>query len=202
MFFLSLQQVLLNIVAAGVVGSVYGFTAAAMAAALGDYGPKRDGRRTVSPISHFGALGFLAMMLFRMGWIRPVDVRPKEARAGRWAPVGVVAGGMAALLLLAFAANALRPVALQLLSGNAGLTVSAALNTIVMTSLGTAVLNLLPLPPLAGGLLWRTVHTTTAQRLESIARYIAIAVFVVLVTSGAVGVLNEWRTALRAWLGM
>lgn len=199
---LTLQQVLYNLTAGVVIGSLYGFALALGAQWFGDLGPKRDGRRTLSPLAHFGAFGLLAMVLFRVGWIQRIDVRPSEASSGRWAPVGVIAIGMATLLSVAVVASLARPFTLQWLSGEVGFTVVGILDAVVVTALGTLLLNLVPLPPLVGGLVWRSLDGPTSQRLERAERWWSLALFLALALGGTTGYLNMGREMLRAWLGL
>jgi hypothetical protein len=61
------------------------------ACALGDQGPRYDGRLKLSPLAHIDLLGFASGVLFAVGWIKPVAIDPKALRIGRMGLVVVVA---------------------------------------------------------------------------------------------------------------
>lgn len=42
---------------------------------LGDPTPKRDGSLTLNPMAHLDPWGTLCLLLFRMGWAKPVRIR-------------------------------------------------------------------------------------------------------------------------------
>ncbi|HXA26387.1 MAG TPA: site-2 protease family protein, partial [Acetobacteraceae bacterium] len=77
---LTLQQVVLRIGAVLLIASVHGFAVAATACAMGDAGPRYDGRLGLSPLRHVDPIGGLLVVLFTVGWIRPVAVDPGGLR--------------------------------------------------------------------------------------------------------------------------
>lgn len=57
------------------VFSFKGFSQAFIANKLGDPTPKHTGRLTMNPLAHIDPIGFLFMLIFRIGWTKPLDVR-------------------------------------------------------------------------------------------------------------------------------
>ena len=55
----------------------------ATAVALGDPGPRHDGRLTFNPFAHLDILGGISAVLFSVGWIKPIAIDPAELRPGR-----------------------------------------------------------------------------------------------------------------------
>ena len=49
---------------------------------LGDPTPKRQGRLSLNPFAHLDLMGTLCLLLFGMGWAKPVQINP--ARTGGW----------------------------------------------------------------------------------------------------------------------
>jgi len=41
---------------------------------MGDPTPKRDGRLTLNPFKHLDLMGTLCLLLFHMGWAKPVRI--------------------------------------------------------------------------------------------------------------------------------
>jgi Zn-dependent protease len=154
---LSLQQLVLRLIAYAFIAGIHGFAVAATACALGDPGPGHDGRLRINPLAHLDVIGTAAGVLFSFGWIRPIAVDPVELRVGRAGLVVVVVTGLAATLLSAIALRLLRPLVLPLLSDTASAAAFALIETIGQLSLWFALFNLLPLPPLTGA------HVITAM---------------------------------------
>ena len=148
---LTLQRILMRALAALIIFAVQGLAVAATAVALGDHGPRHDGRLTALPFGHLDLLGFVGIVLFGLGWSKPVAVDPGELRAGRPGLVVVVLAGTLALLAAAVALHLLTAPALTTLPLSAGLVAAAFLRTAAALCLANALFNLLPIPPLVGG---------------------------------------------------
>jgi Zn-dependent protease len=155
---LSLQEILLRIVALLVIAPVHGAALAGLARALGDRGPGHDGRLTANPVAHVDVAGALALVLGRAGWIRPVALAPEALRGGRAGLVAVALGALGLTLLLVPIAAALESPAL-VLTGSAGASEAAllALDAIADATVWFVALNVVPVPPLTGGYLLQAV---------------------------------------------
>jgi len=57
-----------------IVSVVHGFVIAQIASWLGDAEPAHQGRRSLNPFSHFDLIGGAGLLLFGLGWIRPIEV--------------------------------------------------------------------------------------------------------------------------------
>ena len=143
---------------------MHGAAVAGTAVALGDAGPRHDGRLSVSPIAHLDILGTISGVLFFVGWIRPIAIDPAQLRPGRAGLVLIVIAGAATTLLSGLALWLARPMLLPLLPDTTSALVFALIETTGHLSLWFALCNLLPLPCLTGGHLliaimpqWRNV---------------------------------------------
>ena len=119
---LTLQQVVLRIGAVLLIASVHGFAVAATACAMGDPGPRHDSRLGLNPLRHVDPIGGLLMVLFTVGWIRPVAVDPDRLRAGRVGLLAVVIAASCATLGLAVLLRLVRPIVLNMLPDTAAST--------------------------------------------------------------------------------
>src|SRR5258708_22939023 len=80
---LTLQQLVLRLIAYVFIAAVHGLAVAAVAVAMGDQGPRYDGRLRLNPLAHLDIIGTASGALFSVGWIRPIAIDPLELRLGR-----------------------------------------------------------------------------------------------------------------------
>jgi Zn-dependent protease len=196
---LSLQEFLFRLFALLVVAAAHGFAVAAIARLLGDRGPGYDGRLTLNPFAHLDLLGALGLLIYQLGWTKPVIIDPTQLRGARWGLVIVALGGLIGVLLLALAFwHARRPV--FLISDSAVLV--SLLGEVADMALWFAPLNMLPIPPLACGLLLQAA-TPKLHRVLS-ANWILLALLLAITfVSGLPGeVLQPAHDYLREALGL
>lgn len=123
---------------------------------LGDPTPKREGRLSINPLRHLDPAGAVCMLLFRMGWAKPVMINPwyyKNKKAGivmvsLAGPLMNVLTGAISIFILAW---------MDVAAYTGALDVTAVVETIYIMlyyfsqlSINLAVFNLIPLPPLDG----------------------------------------------------
>ena len=142
----SLQQLALRLIAFLFIVGMHGLAVAGIAVALGDQGPRQDGRLTFNPLTHVDILGGISAVLFSVGWIRPIAIDPAQLRAGRAGLAVVVMAGAAATLLSVLAPQLARPMILPLLPDTASAVAFALVETTAQLGLWFALLNLLPVP--------------------------------------------------------
>ena len=130
---------------------MHGAAVAGAAVALGDAGPRHDGRLSLNPFAHLDILGSISAVLFSVGWIKPVAIDPAQLRPGRVGLVLIIAAATAATLLSVLALWLVRPLLLPLLPDTASALAFALIETTMQLSLWLALVNLLPLPCLTGG---------------------------------------------------
>lgn len=182
---LTLNDLLLRLVAMlAVTGLIGPFTALA-ARLAGDPGPAQDGRLTPNPFQHLDFLAVIPFVLFQTGWIRPLEADPHMLRP-KPPLLGAAAVLLAALLALVVVAGLLWNmrliVQLTLPDAAAVSLVTASLRHILEAALWFALLNLIPVPPLLGGLL---LHAAAPRAAKALARYsliVGMAIIAILWT--------------------
>lgn len=162
---LTLQAILFRALALAIIAAVQGGAVAGAAVLQGDAGPRHDGRLTIGPLVHVDVLGAAALILFGLGWTRPVEIDPREMRTRRLGLALAVLAGAVALAVAAAALTRLVPLALTLLPLSAGLVTAAFLRNAAALCLWTGLFNLLPLPPLTGGHLLAALGVRVPERL-------------------------------------
>jgi Zn-dependent protease len=185
LFDLSLHQLLIRAGACAIIIAIHGFTLAAIARALGDKGPQFDGRLTANPFRHVDPIGAATMILFQLGWIRPVAIDPAELRLGRFALLVCVVASIATTLAAVALVLQLRTPALTYLPSAVVPTVLAMLNESAEMCAWFAATNLVPLPPLTAMHLLVAIRPSVAPLLMKYQLYAAIGL-AALVLTGAV----------------
>lgn len=197
---LTMQQILGRVAAFVVLTSLHGFILAALARLLGDRGPQYDERLTIWPAEHISMLGVFSAVLFRLGWIRPMDIDPRQLRFGRWGLVLIVVAALALTLALVPLVMGLRPLVLTMLPMT---TANATINIITIGAdlvLWFVVLNLIPLPPLTGAHLLYAAFPSLPRRLKRHTTAASTVLFILCVLGAAEWLLSPLVTPLRAWL--
>jgi Zn-dependent protease len=179
---LTLQQLVLRLIAYMFIVAVHGFAVVAMATAMGDQGPRHDGRLRFNPVTHLDIIGTASGVLFSVGWIRPITIDPVHLRFGRIGLAAVVATGAAATLLSAVVLRLVRPFLLPLLPDTASATAFAFIEITGELSAWFALINILPLPPLTGVHLLAAAVPAWEKSLVRIAPYAGFALALVAAT--------------------
>jgi hypothetical protein len=179
---LTLQLIGFRVLALLIIAGVHGGFVAGTAVLLGDTGPKYDGRLTIVPASHIDLVGAMSLIIFGNGWAKPIAINAREFRIGRTGIVVVILAGFVGLLVTAVLLDALILPALTTLPHSAGLTTAAFLRAASSLSISFALLSLIPIPPLTGGLLLNTFGVRVSEQ----AQWILAAVLIVAVAMGVV----------------
>lgn len=139
----ALSDILIKLVAIVIAITVHEFAHAYSAHLLGDDTAKMDGRMTLDPAKHLDPIGIIMMLVFRIGWARPVPVNPNNFKNYRVGNVIVSLSGALGNILTAIVCMMLVKVVHM-----------DAINSILWATIGFnvsfAAFNLLPLPPLDG----------------------------------------------------
>lgn len=142
----SIQDVLYSLPALIIGLTLHEFAHGYVAYRLGDPTAKNMGRLTLNPIKHLDPLGAIFLVIFKIGWAKPVPVNPFHFRGDRKkGMLWVSLAGPATNLLIAVATA----VAWKLVEPR-GETLVMVLFDIFYINLILAVFNIIPVPPLDG----------------------------------------------------
>ena len=123
--------------------------------ALGDPTAKRAGRLSLNPLRHVDILGLIMMAIFHFGWAKPVPIDPRNFKHPRQDMALTALAGPLANLVFAWIAVFVCCL-IDLLPSTGGVLVTCLqyvnglLSIAAWLSIGLAVFNLLPIPPLDG----------------------------------------------------
>lgn len=149
--FSSLFQLLERIVPALFCITLHEVSHGLCAYLLGDTTAKDRGRLTLNPIRHIDIIGLLMMVVFRVGWAKPVPInmyRFKNPKRGM--AVTALAGPLCNLLITIVFLFLYGALYLPLYNTTAGSFVLEMLMLTAYMSLGLCLFNLIPFPPLDG----------------------------------------------------
>ena len=181
-------SILLGVIPSLLCITLHELSHGAAAYALGDNTAKNRGRLTLNPIKHLDPMGLLMMLVFHVGWAKPVPVNMYNFKNPK--------RGMAVTALAGPASNVLIALVFVFLYGafyiplghsQAGQYVLEMLRLTAYMSIGLAIFNLLPVPPLDGSkVLFSVMKDESYYKLMRYERYGSIAMLL-LVASGALG---------------
>jgi len=179
---LSLQSIIFRVIALLIIVGIQGGIVAGAAVLLGDQGPKYDGRLSIAPSSHVDLVGSISLILFGFGWAKPMPIDARQFRTGRIGIFVVILAGVVGVLVTAAILHSLILPALTTLSHTAGLTMSAFLRNASSLSIWFALLSLIPIPPLTGGLLFGAFGIHVSQHIQ----WMLTAMLLVVLATGVV----------------
>jgi Zn-dependent protease len=165
---------------------------------LGDPTARNLGRMTINPLAHIDIIGFLALLIVRFGWAKPVPINPRNFKKPRRDEIIVSVAGVCTNLLLAFIALGIGIAFGVLLVYDGylfsdGKFMGMLVSNFVFINLALFVFNLIPVPPLDGyhvlqNLLIRHINYRFFAFIE---RY-SFIILIVLLMSGFTTTLLSW----------
>lgn len=149
---------------------------------LGDDTAKLRGRLSLNPIKHLDPMGLIMMVVFHVGWAKPVPVNMYRFKNPRRGMALTALAGPAANLAIAFVFLLLYGLLFIPLAGSAvGGYVLILLELTAELSIGLAVFNLIPFPPLDGSkVLFSFLSEEKYYKLMRYERWAALILFALM----------------------
>ena len=186
--FTYILSILLSVVPSLLCITLHELSHGLVAYGLGDPTAKRAGRLTLNPLRHLDPMGLLMMVMFHVGWAKPVPVNMNNFRDPKRGMALTALAGPASNVVIAVVFLFLYGVLLTPLYGsNVGRYLLQMINLTAIISLGLAVFNLLPIPPLDGSkVLFSLLSDERYYQFLRYERYVSLLLFA-LVWSGILG---------------
>lgn len=156
--------------------------------ALGDNTAKNEGRLSLNPIKHLDPMGLLMMLVFRVGWAKPVPVNMykfKNPKAGM--AITALAGPMSNVVISIVFLFLFGVLYIPLYESAVGQYFLEMMKLTAYMSIGLGLFNLLPVPPLDGSkVLFFCLSDESYYKLMRYEKYGSI-LMILLVATGALG---------------
>lgn len=137
---------------------------------LGDKTPRFQGRLTLNPISHIDPIGFVAVLLFRFGWAKPVQTNPSAYKNYYKDDLKVSLAGPIANFLVAIIMSIIlgffTKYAYGILPQALGGVLFTMIQLSVVINVNIGLFNLIPIPGLDGFSLLRDLKPSFFHRYE------------------------------------
>ena len=155
---------------------------------LGDPTAKLAGRLTLNPIKHLDPMGLLMMLVFHVGWAKPVPVNMNRFRnPKRGMALTALAGPGSNVILAALFLFLYGLCYIPLNRSAAGRYFLQMIDLTAVISIGLAIFNLLPIPPLDGSkILFSFLSDGSYRFILRYERYVSLLLFA-LVWAGVLG---------------
>lgn len=177
-----LSNILVSLVAIAIAISVHEFGHAYAAHLLGDDTAKSYGRMTLSPIKHIDPIGLFTLLVFKIGWAKPVPVNPNNFKNYKLGNLLVSLAGVIA--------NVITAIIFVLINKHVRIfSVNAIAYWTIIYNIGFAAFNLLPIPPLDG---WGVISTFIPYKWnEYVYKYESMSSIILLIAifTGAYSIL-------------
>lgn len=177
----------------------------------GDHMAKSLGRLTLNPFKHIDPLGALSMLFFGFGWAKPVPINPSNFKNGKKSMLIVSLAGVVTNMFLALVAMFLLYFARYMMPNVwfssetmyfIYLILYQMLEYLVMLNCALAIFNLMPVPPLDG---YNVVKTLVANHKNmnffwNVERYQTYILIGFLLISNRIGIIDGLSLRLEMLL--
>jgi|TARA_B110000263_G_scaffold231664_1_gene227125 hypothetical protein len=181
---LTLQTIGFRVLTLLIIVGIQGGILAATAVLLGDKGPRYDGRLTIMPFSHIDFAGAISLIIFGLGWAKQMDIDSQQFRVSGVSIITTIFAGFIGLLIVATLLNELVLPALTMLPFTVGIATAEFLRGASSLTVWFALLSLIPIPPLTGGLLISIIGLRVPQKTQWI-------LAIILLVGVATGVIHQ-----------
>lgn len=183
-----LTNMILSIIPALISITLHELSHGFVAYKLGDNTAKSMGRLTLNPLKHIDIFGLVMMAVFHFGWAKPVPVNMRNFKNPKRGMAITAAAGPCSNIIICIVFLALYGFFYPLLvDSDIGTYVLQILYLTAWISLGLAVFNIIPIPPLDGSkVLFSCISDELYYKLMRYERY-GMILLIILVSTRILG---------------
>ncbi len=163
---------------------------------MGDPTAKFAGRLTLNPLKHIDIIGFIAFLIFRFGWAKPVPVNPYNFRDYKKGMIYTSIAGPLSNFLLAFIFGIVFRIFKYSSINQVLLPLLLMLQLGLLYNLILCAFNLIPIPPLDGS---KVLFHLLPSRYNNFAMFLERYGFMFLI--GLIFIDNLGIPVLWGWIG-
>lgn len=191
-----LSNILVYLVAIAIALSVHEFGHALAAYLLGDNTAKSYGRLTLNPAKHVDPIGLLTLLIFHIGWAKPVPVNPNNFKSYKWGNVIVSLAGAVGNIIAAI-------IAVIVMKNSHMYAIYAIASTTASLNIAFAAFNLLPIPPLDGwGVVSAFIPLKWSEFVYKYESYGQLILLLAIFTGAYSIIVNPIRSVLLSIVGI
>ena len=172
-----LRELLYTIPAILIAITVHEFAHGYVSYRLGDPTPEREGRLTLNPFAHLDFWGTLCLLLFRMGWAKPVRINTAYYRNRKKGIILVSLAGPCMNYLVGF----LGMLIFGIFYKNGSIP-GIWFYYLAVINIGLGTFNLIPVPPLDGSNVLQELLPGVGRFYARIRRYAPLILVICLAT--------------------
>lgn len=151
---------------------------------LGDPTAKQSGRLTLNPLKHIDPIGAICMLIFHIGWAKPVPINPYYYKNRKKGIILVSIAGPLINFVIAFLSVAINVSLFKW--GNHDSVVIWFYNMLsyysAVVNIGLGLFNLIPIPPLDGSKILGELCPKINAVYYKYGRYIHIALLILIIS--------------------
>lgn len=158
-----------------------------MAYFMGDDTAKQSGRLSLNPLKHLSLTGTIMLILFKIGWAKPVPINPYNFKKRRLGLFLVSIAGITMNFLIAIVSLLIIKLFLNVnIYSLSGLFFNNLLFYLVTYNIYLAIFNLIPIPPLDGSkIIYSFLPYKTVYKISKYENYTNI-IMIILVFTGII----------------
>lgn len=158
---------------------------------LGDDTAKMQGRLNLNPLSHIDPIGIVLLIFVHFGWGKPVQINPRnfdrkytmEKGEAIVSLAGPVMNFVLAILFTIIYCAVVKFSPLGFKLSQLGIVILTIIQSTILVNIGLGVFNLIPIPPLDGSKIFRTILPYNAKAwLDANEKWFYIAFLVIWIT--------------------
>ena len=189
------RSIIITLPAVIIAITIHEYSHAKVADMLGDKTPRSQGRLTLNPLKHIDPFGLVLLIFANVGWGRSVEINPNNFTSNKsksTCETLVALAGPISNLILAFLLILVARI-ISVFNPTIGVSFYGSiflmmLDITITVNIGLGIFNLIPLPPLDGEKIFKTILPYRVAEWLERNSYILRGIFIVLWVTGFLGV--------------